>query len=148
MVYVEHHEPRLDACVRSWGACALLSRAINNKAAWARCSCQAAASAAIGGHGTSAGVGATGAESTSAGPPINVADTGSGAEVVDAAAVSTARRAPGIAGVGSGSGSGAGGGAAAPRCGGGGAATGAGATGASAATPGARTAEEFLGVIR
>jgi len=148
VVYVEHHEPRLAACVRSWEACALLSRAINNKAAWARCSCKAAPRAAVGGHGTSAGVGATGAESTRAGPPMNDADTGSGAEVGDAAAVSTARRAPGIAGVGSGSGSGAGGGAAVPRCGGGGAAAGADATGASAATPGARTAEEFFRLIR
>jgi len=148
VVYVEHHEPRLAACVRSRGACALLSRAINNKAAWARCSCKAALSAADGAHGSSAGVGATGAESTRAGPPIDNVDAGSGAEVVDAAAVSTARRAPGIAGVGSGSGSGAGGGAAVPRCGGGGAAAGAGATGASAATPGARTAEEFFNLIR
>ncbi|OSX77966.1 hypothetical protein BU14_0126s0005 [Porphyra umbilicalis] len=33
ITYVEQQEPRLAICVRSWGACALLSRAINNKAA-------------------------------------------------------------------------------------------------------------------
>jgi len=54
--------PRLAACVQSWGARALLSRAIDNKAAWERCSGKAPPSAADGGHGTSAGVGATGSE--------------------------------------------------------------------------------------
>jgi len=40
--YVELHEPLRRACVRSCGACALLSRAINNKASYARCCCDAA----------------------------------------------------------------------------------------------------------
>jgi len=39
ITYVELHEPRLVACVRSWGACALLSRAINNKAAHVHARC-------------------------------------------------------------------------------------------------------------
>jgi len=39
ITYVELHEPRLAACVRSWGACALLSRAINNKAAHVHARC-------------------------------------------------------------------------------------------------------------
>jgi len=39
IIYVELHEPHLAACVRSWGACALLSRAMNDKAAHVHARC-------------------------------------------------------------------------------------------------------------
>ena len=56
--YVELHEPRLRACVRSWGACALLSRAINNKASYARCCCDAAPDSATSSRSAVAGASA------------------------------------------------------------------------------------------
>jgi len=37
--YVELHEPRSAACVRFWEVCALLSKAIDNKAARAHAFC-------------------------------------------------------------------------------------------------------------
>jgi len=148
VVYVEHHEPRLAACVRSCGACALLSRAIYNNAACARCSFKVALREADGSHGISAGVQAKGSETTHAGLQIDNADAGCCAEVVAVAAGSKTRRAPGIAGAGPARRTGAGGGASVPNRGGRGAAAGAGANGARAATSGARPAEEIFDLIR
>lgn len=101
VVYLEAHVPKLAACKRSWGACALLARSVNNRTTYwkarrairARAALVAAAGAAAPGAATGMGVASVVAPSrspTATPAPVPAAASASVAAAAAAGAVAAA----------------------------------------------------------